>query len=298
MVYCDACEDLKTNHPNFVANGLTDTECTSLKNDTGFTPSVGHTDCEDLGNANDCLIGNMQEEIKDKEVCDWKDFTSSLVGNIHAVLSGIICAICGIWINIHNLWNKVNQHDCYIENLYKETSFDFTEDMFTKGTGISFDSRKGDEHYVDVGMVVKGNIYRIIGSIEIDLTDSHWGSIGKASVGGMNTDDGNWTICILKIKKSDYPAFKGIYGTVGQFTNNGCGQITVSGYNGDATNKDDRKYPSQWGYSTSDPSVPEGYYYIRVSLSNGITWKGNSSSIKVTFCATGIANIDNTKIEC
>lgn len=114
---CAACDDLRTNSPNLIVNGLGDTECSSLKNDTGLNPSSGHNDCTDLHNMNDCFIGNMEEEVDAYEVCDWKEFMKNFIQNLWTVLKGIICAICGIWTNIHNLWTKVNCVYNAIKNL-------------------------------------------------------------------------------------------------------------------------------------------------------------------------------------
>lgn len=108
-VNCEACEDIRQNDPSLIVNGFTDAECASLKNDTGLNPSSGHNDCQDLTNMNDCLIGNEDAELENYEVCDWKAFMHNFIPNLWTLESGIICAICGIWTNIHNLWNKVNE---------------------------------------------------------------------------------------------------------------------------------------------------------------------------------------------
>ncbi len=100
---CSACDDLRENSPNLIVNGLGDTECTSLANNTGLNPSSGHNDCDDLHDLNDCLIGNMEQEIDAYDVCDWKEYMRKFVENTWTVFKGIICAICGIWVNIANL---------------------------------------------------------------------------------------------------------------------------------------------------------------------------------------------------
>ncbi len=71
---CSACNTLQEKSADFVQNGVTTTVCTSLKNDTGFSASNGNNDCTDLDLANDCLIGNMEDEIDAYEVCDWKTY--------------------------------------------------------------------------------------------------------------------------------------------------------------------------------------------------------------------------------
>lgn len=105
---CVACDDLKEYAPDFIQNGVTDDICTSLKNDTGFNASDDRDDCKDLTDANDCLIGNMVNEVDDYEVCDWQPFMTKFIGNLYNLLHAFICAICGIWTNIHNLWTQIN----------------------------------------------------------------------------------------------------------------------------------------------------------------------------------------------
>lgn len=114
---CDACNELREDAPNLIVNGLTNTECTSLKNNTGLNPSSGNDDCTDLDNLNDCLIGNMVDEIDAYDVCDWKEYMRKFVDNAWAVFKGIICAICGIWTNINALEQKTNTFCDLIEQM-------------------------------------------------------------------------------------------------------------------------------------------------------------------------------------
>lgn len=100
---CSACEDIRETAPSVVVNGLGSSECTSLKNDTGLNPSSGHNDCTDLNNLNDCLVGNMKQEVDAYEVCDWKEFMKKFIPNVWTTLKAMICAICGLWTNVHNL---------------------------------------------------------------------------------------------------------------------------------------------------------------------------------------------------
>ena len=104
---CSACEDIRQTSPEFVVNGLTDDICTSLSNDTGLNPSDDHNDCTDLHNLNDCLVGNEATEVDAYDVCDWKPFMKQFIPNLWTVLKAIICAICGIWTNIHNIWEEI-----------------------------------------------------------------------------------------------------------------------------------------------------------------------------------------------
>lgn len=121
-VNCEACEDIRQNDPSLIVNGFTDAECASLKNDTGLNPSSGHNDCQDLTNMNDCLIGNEDAELENYEVCDWKAFMHNFIPNLWTLESGIICAICGIWTNIHNLWTQIQNILTQIQNLWTKVN--------------------------------------------------------------------------------------------------------------------------------------------------------------------------------
>lgn len=109
---CGACNDLREYAPHFVQNGITDRECASLKNDTGLNPSLNplHTDCDDLNDVNDCLVGRMDGELEAYDVCDWKKFMHKFIPNVYETIKGIICALCGAWTKIH-------EHDDAIEDL-------------------------------------------------------------------------------------------------------------------------------------------------------------------------------------
>lgn len=118
-INCDACNELREYAPEFVQNGVTTNVATSLKNDTGFNNSltVAHTDCEDLNDANDCLIGRMDQEIEAYEVCDWKTFMHKLLPNFYELLKAIIASICGLWTNVHNLWTRTDRLCTSIDGL-------------------------------------------------------------------------------------------------------------------------------------------------------------------------------------
>lgn len=107
-ISCSACEDLRQADANLVINGFSDTECASLKNNTGLSPSSGNDDCTDLNNLNDCLVGNMENEVDSYNNCDWKEFAKKFIPNVWTTLKGIICAICGLWTNVACLNKKVS----------------------------------------------------------------------------------------------------------------------------------------------------------------------------------------------
>lgn len=107
-VYCEACEEIRQTAPEFVVNGLNDDMCTSLANDTGLIASNGNNDCNDLHDINDCLIGNMVAEVELYDSCDWKEYMQNYVSNAWTLYKAMICAMCGMWTNIHSLWDEIN----------------------------------------------------------------------------------------------------------------------------------------------------------------------------------------------
>lgn len=109
-VDCSACTDLKNTAPDFVQNGVTKTVCNSLKNDTGLNPRLTtlHDDCEDLDMATDCMIGMMENEVDSYDLCDWKKFMKKFISNLTQILKAIICAICGLWTNVHDLHDRAD----------------------------------------------------------------------------------------------------------------------------------------------------------------------------------------------
>ena len=118
-INCSACDELRSEAPTFVANGVNSTVCASLKNDTGLSSSNGHNNATDLEDVNDCLIGRMDDEIEAYDVCDWKDYMHKFVPNLYETLKAILCSMAGLWTNIHDLWAKVNPICQTIDNILK-----------------------------------------------------------------------------------------------------------------------------------------------------------------------------------
>ena len=144
-IECTVCEDLMEISPEFVTEGITDTVCTSLKNDTGLNPGLKkrHTDCDDLEIMNDCLIGRPKDELEKYEVCEWKLFMKKFIWNLHEMLGGMICAICGLWIKVHDLEDRVDDL-CGLLNQMMSKNMD----VYGTLPGTGFDGateRKGGE---------------------------------------------------------------------------------------------------------------------------------------------------------
>lgn len=312
-INCSACEDLRSTAPSLVVNGIGESECTSLKNNTGLNPSSGHNDCTDLDNLNDCLVGNMEQEVEMYEVCDWKTFMKKFIPNVWTVFKGIICTLCGLWSNISKLW-------CTVNFLFGSVSFRITEDNFIAGADTTLDPSSISA--TELSLVVRGNNYRVHGSVGFKDDSAHtfagnnvgWSYLGLTNNGNskgsaadgyaINTTDGNWRIALLKIKKSDYPQIAGWYDTTGAFTNAGCGQVHVRIVNGDAEQsgvKSSPYYPSQWGWDTgTDNIATAGYWFIIVELMNVITWGKSHSDgyYNVTFDALGLVRLNENEIDC
>lgn len=305
---CEACEELREEAPSLVCNGFDDSMCTSLQNDTGLVASSGNNDCHDLNNLNDCLVGNMEAEIDMFEVCDWKTYTKQFVGNLWTVLEAIICAICGLWTNIHSIWDKINEMlekikklQCVLDHLAVggDIAATLSEDAFVAGAGISFN--RSDSHVVRPNVIVSGSTYTIGASIRVNLTNSYWKGLGTNNNGGtvsgnkINTPNGNYTICIIRIPTSVLPKGTTLVSCVGQFVNSGVGQIYAQVITAGNT------YVGQWGEATSGrATVPDGYVYIRLSLTSLTTWGAEYGDdwADVTIRATGLALTNPNAIEC
>lgn len=285
-INCEACDELRTTAPGLVVNGLDDTMCASLQNNTGLSPSSGNNDCTDLNNMNDCLVGNMAAEIEAYDVCDWKTFMKKFIPNAWTTLKGIICAICGLWTNITNLWEKLNESsqklDCIVGKLGGEVSF-FIDGLTNADLGSGVQWRQGGEH--DAYPSLKGNAFVLQVNGSLKFTGSKW--LNKTGTTNGNTNDGNWLVYRYKIKLADY-GIKKIWSNTLMTNNGGCLLAYAHVWNEGQT------YPGQWGWddTTGAGTVPAGYTYIDIRVSNIITWGITGDAGNVTF--TGVLPILTT----
>lgn len=297
-ISCEACEEIRQTDPNLIVNGFTDTECNSLKNDTGLSPSSGNNDCEDLNNLNDCLVGNGATEVEAYDVCDWKEFMKKFIPNVWTTFKAIICAICGIWTNIHNLWELANRIDCIVDYITQGASFSFGEytssgnSYIVAGKGVSFANVSASGTANDLSITyVGGGISYLIGSClfyDTDFTDAK--AVANYDNGGLNPTtsanrkgntrwntngylgSGGELVYELRIKKSEYPQIKrfwnglanpgagGAYETMVIFRNEGTYAAGQRGWC-DTTNGDPANAESDRGHL-----VPAGWMYIQVRL--------------------------------
>lgn len=158
---CKACEDLKKEVPSLIVNGFSNSMCASMKNDTGLKASSDNNDCEDLDLLNDCLIGNLEDEVDRYDTCDWKAFTKMFANNAWTTFKGVICAICGLWTNVHNLWatvrsfciTKTGKTISLTSNLGTHcsvTDSDTTYDLSISGHTVTLTGSDGTEDSVTV----------------------------------------------------------------------------------------------------------------------------------------------------
>lgn len=252
---CTACEELRTDAPNFVVNGMGDTEVASLKNNTGLNPSSGNDDCEDLNNMNDCLVKNMETEIDSYNVCSWKDYMKALVGNLWTMFKGIISAICGIWDNIVTINNNLDKVMCIIGAMGSGVEFHVDEEpegdsYIVAGKGCSFYTVSGSgpsQHGSDILLeYVGGGLGYLDGSCRFHTSsftepkscvnfdngstertstsrsgNSVWASVSPSS-GGKKTAVGGELVYEIRLKKSEYPMLKKIYQGRGMETSGGA----------------------------------------------------------------------------
>ncbi len=254
--YCNACADLRDNSSEFYTNGVTENVCNSLSNDKGFNPESEHDDCDDLHLANDCLIETLIEKLPAYDVCDWKDFMGDYMPNQYNMNEAIICALCGMW--------------CRLGKLLNPTHISFDEKDFIAGEGVAFDRTGAGS--IKITMDIIGNVAVMTGSITFE--GSKW-----LQQGPVDTNDGNWLVWELRIKKSKYH-IKHIYAVDSQTVNMGGYLATAYGFDGD---QDFSKYgrghrgiysnrtPKQWGWEYGYNTVPEGYIYVQLRVSEIIS---------------------------
>ncbi|MBO0459560.1 hypothetical protein JZO77_22745 [Enterococcus hulanensis] len=102
-------EKIRNGDEDFCFIEITNKICESLQNDEGINPSVKHsnTDCEDLSSLNDLASAKLHNALMVLNLCDvdeYKCWLDSLISWQWNIDKATICAICGLWKNIHDLW--------------------------------------------------------------------------------------------------------------------------------------------------------------------------------------------------
>lgn len=287
---CSACNDLREYAPEFVLNGVTDNVADHLTKDEGLSGANDHNDCEDLLDVNDCLIGNMLDELDGYEVCDWKDFMAAFIGNMYETIKAMVYSQCGQW--------------CAINGMYNGQTFRVTENTdgdayAVAGKGVSFLlPHAGEEHtndlniaYVAGGLIHGSGSFRLFNNNFTDagvcgnfdqgstysksasrLGNSVWGK-KNGETGFPNT--GGELLCEFRLKQSAFPQIKTLFtgfGKEADFGSFGVRAIVglpghyVYGQHG-ACNADGTRSAPEYD---DGHLVPQGWWYIqlRVTTSN------------------------------
>ncbi len=305
-VYCEACETLKTQDPNLVVNGITDTECNYLQNDDGITGE--NDDCTDLNTMNDCLIGSMGDEAEISPMCNWREYMEKLATNMWTMNKAFICTICGLWTNVHHLWINVHKIWCNVEKLWcvvdhQGSGIEFrigeeeTDDSYVvAGKGISFLTGGSSQAEVSLTYVAGGLIYAV-GSLvfnQNDFTDAAacWNydngganprksknRLGNSllhNTSGTNVEmvAGGELLYEIRIKKSAYPALDRFFAGSAFPTGGGEYHCQLTWYD------EGQEALGQHGRADTRHTVPDGWCYVQcrlVSISH-INANGNQYS--------------------
>lgn len=329
---CGACKKLRNKSSELIISGVTSTICTNLKNNKGIALDDGAGDCTDLDQMNDCLVGNMEDELNAYEVCDWKRYMRKFVRNLWNMLRAMICAICGIWTTL-------DKHECEISYLFEGDSFKVGEEpsdgsYVVAGKGITFlEAAGGDPGKADVYLTyIGGALLRGGGSINVyknDFTepnntkcynfdDDGDGSNHTYNRKGNNvwtttgnTTNGNELLYEIRMKLSQYPTIKQLYGGVGQEANMGGFHVNISVFtegeyaygqhgrcNEDGTSRNNGTSANP-DMSSKGHIVPDGWVYWQVRVSYIDTMlSGNQNGSQRTPRYWGGIRFKRSGIEC
>ena len=280
---CTACNDLREYAPEFVLNGTTDNVGDHLMANEGLSGARNHSDCDDLMDVNDCLIGNMVDELDAFDVCDWKDFMAEFIPNLYETIKAMVYSACGQW--------------CAINNLYNGMSLGFGEDTtgnayIVAGKGVSFlipqdSSQTANDftlNYIAGGLAIGTGSFAFFTS---DFTDA--GSCGNfdndpayrvstsrkgnSKWGGTSITGFGELIAELRYKKSAYPMIKSWHQGVGQESISGPAfhvgirQFDEGQWAWGQTGRCDANSGQAASSNYSDGHmVPTGWHYIQIRL--------------------------------
>lgn len=291
---CSACSDLQENSAEFVMNGVTDNVEASLENNTGFNPASGNDNCIDLNNANDCLVGNMEDEVEGYEVCDWKPFMVDFIHNLWSTLKAIIASVCG-------LWTRTERNTCTIEALTNGFAMNIGEEetdgsYVVAGKGVSFFRDSTGTGTKDIELTyIGGALARVTGTLRFSGEDfddgkacynydtnavnpvktsnrkgnSIWNNTGVTVKNGSGENINVRTIDMysetellfeIRIKKSEFPGLKSLISGTAAPTGGGNYQVNLVCY-GPGT-----PAPGQHYQSSPTHTVPGGWIYVQARM--------------------------------
>ena len=334
---CSSCSDLQQNSPEFVVNGVTDDVCISLQNDTGFNPGSDNDDCTDLNNANDCLIGNMEDEVASYQSCDWKEFMPTFIHNLWTVTKSVICSICG-------LWKYIRKEECAIDVLMNGIKFSVGEDSedgsyVAAGKGVSFLGTGTEEGKAQITLrYISGGLVQVFGTIicykeaftekgghkcvNFDngsverTTNARKGNTELNNTYGEAHDGvtyrqtrlmtkGGELLYEIRILKSQYPMIKRLFAGFGFSTGGGEYHVNFLAFDegsyayGQHGSCNDDGTPAH-DEDDSGHLVPDGYYYVQARMISITYLIGSTSSNVHKYTPRGFMGIrlNQDGIEC
>lgn len=104
---CAACDELKVYAHEFLVHGVTEDIANGFYNNTGFISNDKRKNCEDLQNANDCLIFGENEKASMYNQCDWQEAYETITNNVGIMYELLIHSDCGQWDQIDALWKAL-----------------------------------------------------------------------------------------------------------------------------------------------------------------------------------------------
>ena len=107
--WCASCNTLKTEYPDFIANGLDEEMCANLANNQGLDETKCVNNCEVMHDIANCLIGGFIESIDNYDFCDTKEMMKHFAVNMLNVIDVLLCSHCGQWEQIEALWDEMSE---------------------------------------------------------------------------------------------------------------------------------------------------------------------------------------------
>lgn len=104
---CSACDELKLYAYDFLVHGVTEEVANGFYNNKGFIPNDARKNCEDLQNANECLIFGENEKAEMYNQCDWIEAYKAITNNVGIMYELLIHSDCGQWDQIDALWKAM-----------------------------------------------------------------------------------------------------------------------------------------------------------------------------------------------
>lgn len=252
---CSACNDLRKSSPEFTQKGVTETVCTSLKNNTGFNPSNDTEDFDDLYDAVDCLVCNMDDELPAYDVCDWKEFMKKLIPNLCDTLKAIVCAIGGIWNFIKDILGKLAKLECRVNSLTKTKTFSVDESNIKWAPGVA--KREDDTGWQAIPHI-SGNAYVGYMTGSIKVTEAWANNHPNSSLNEVGA-----LLYEYRIKLADHNIKRFWNGQMQETANGICIHCHIQVF---------RPGEKTFGYNdatgTGSTTVPDGWNYIQVRISS------------------------------